>query len=303
MKIGFSTICCPTWDLKTIFEQVVRLGYDGIELRVLQGELHLPNHPDVAQNGDVLLEVCEKTKVDLVCLGSSASFGTRDKHIVADQKAQVREYVELAHRLRCPFVRVFTGDIPSGSSRDDTLGRSGEVLRDLAQFAGKHNVTLLVENSGDLSDSKDLWFLLDSVSHPALQACWNPINGRSVGDQASVAIPRLSSRLGMVHVTDATFEGLSMQGYQPLGEGNMGIARLVELLTGLVFGGYLMLEWPKLWNDSLADAGEVLPQASQYLRGLLSVERKPLPAYKGDKNATEFEERRQRIPARPGIDS
>ncbi len=65
----------------------------------------------------------------------------------------------------------------------------------------------------------------------------------------------------------------------------------------------LMLEWPKLWNDSLADAGEVLPQAIEYLRGLLNVERKPLPAYKGDKNPAKFEEVRQRAPARSGIDA
>ncbi len=298
MKVGFSSICCPTWDLKIIFEHAVRLGFDGIEFRGLQGELHLPNHPELAQNGDVLINVCQKSNVELVCLGTSASLGFKKKQVLGDHLAGVREHIQLAQKLRCPYVRVFSGDIPAGSNRYETLGRVTEALGDLARFAAQHKVTLLIENSGDLAASKDLWFLLDAVSHPALRACWNPVNGLSVGDRASVAIPRLSSRLGMVHVADATFDGLSMQGYQPLGQGNLEVPQLLELLTGITYEGYLMLEWPKLWDASLADAAEFLPQAIQYLRDLLNVERKPLSAYKGDKNAAKFADRPQRIPAR-----
>ncbi|MCH8881435.1 MAG: sugar phosphate isomerase/epimerase [Planctomycetes bacterium] len=295
MRVGFSTICCPTWDLKTVFEHAVRLGFDGLEFRGLQGELHLPNHVELARNGDVLFEVCQKTNVELVCLGTSASFGSRDKQVLGDNKAVVREHVELAQSLHCPYVRVFTGDIPGGSNRLGTLGRIVEALADLTHFAVRRKVTLLIENSGELSSSKDLWFVLDAVQHPGLAACWNPVNGLSIGDRASIAIPRLGSQLGLVHITDAAFAGSSMEGYQPLGEGDVDIPTLVELLTGITYDGYLMVEWPKLWDNSLADAETVLPKSVEYLRGLLNVERKPLSAYKGDKSPVTFADRRPSV--------
>lgn len=295
MRVGFSTICCPTWDLKTVFEHAVRLGFDGLEFRGLQGELHLPNHVELARNGDVLVEVCRKANVELVCLGTSASFGSRDKQVLGDNKAVVREHVELAQSLHCPYVRVFTGDIPGGSDRLGTLGRIVEALTDLAHFATRRKVTLLIENSGELASSKDLWFVLDAVQHPALAACWNPVNGLSVGDRTTIAIPRLGSRLGLVHVADAAFAGSSMEGYQPLGEGDVDIPTLVELLTGITYDGYLMVEWPKLWDNSLADAETMLPKSVEYLRGLLNVERKPLSAYKGDKSPATFADRRPSV--------
>lgn len=298
MKVGFSSICCPTWDLRTIFEHAVRLGVDGIELRGLQGELHLPNHPELAERGDVVVDVCRKTKVELVCLATSASFGFKKKQVLSDHQAAVREHIDLAARLHCPYVRVFTGDAPTGADRHKTLGRVAEALADLVHYASRRRVVLLIENSGDLSSSKDLWFLLDAVSHPALRACWNPVNGLSLGDRSSVAIPRLGSRLGLVHVVDAKFTGLTMEGYRPLGEGDIDVPLLLEWLTGIAYDGYLMLDWPKLWDPALTDPEKFLPMAVKYLRELLSIERKPLAAYKGDKNAPKLVSRSNKVAAR-----
>lgn len=296
MKIGFSSLCCPTWDFRTILEQTVLMGYDGIELRGLQGELHLPLHPELSQNSEAVVTACAAVKVDLYCLASSASFGSKNRQDIGDNKSIVREYIDLAERLACPYVRVFTGDVPTGASRYDTLGRIAETLADLAHYAGRHKVGLLVENSGDLASSKDLWFLLDAVSHPGLQVCWNPINGLSVQDRSSVAIPRLGIRAAMVHVGDARFDGGILQSYEQLGRGNVDLERMLELLQGVGFDGYLMVEWPKLWNDELAGPEVFLPAAVQFLQGLRGIERKPLSAYKGDKNKPSFAPTPTRIP-------
>lgn len=298
MKMGFSSICCPTWDLRTMIEQAVLLGFDGFELRGLQGQLHLPLHPELSQNSEAVVQACESTNVELVCLGTSAFFGHQKKQDAADQKAAVREYIELAEKLHCPFVRVFSGDVPAGSNRYNTLGRIAEALTDLAHLASRHKVALLIENSGDLAGSRDLWFLIDSISHPALQACWNPINGLSVRERSTIAVPMLGVKIGMVHVADAVFDDFVLQSYQELGAGNLGVERLVELLCGVGFDGYLMLDWPKLWNDSLAAPEAFLPKAAEFLKAQLNVQRKPLSAYKGDKNAPSYAERLQRVPTR-----
>lgn len=298
MKIGFSSACCPTWDLRTILEQAVLMGYDGVELRGLQGELYLPRHPELAQNTAAVVEACTSLNVELVSLGCSASFGSRKESEVEDNKAMVRDYVLLADRLHCPAVRLFTGDIPRGSNRYETLDRIQAALSELAAFAGRSKVTLLLENSGDLAGSRDLWFLLDAVSHPALRACWNPIHSLSVRERPTVAIPRLGVRLGMVHVADAVFEKGVLTGYVPLGQGNTELDRAIELLHGVAYDGYLVVEWPKLWDPALAEPEDFLPAAAAFLKQALSVERKPLSAYKGDKNAPKFGQLPRRMPAR-----
>lgn len=42
MKLGFSTLGCPSYSVDQVIELAVRSGYDGVELRFLRGEVNLP---------------------------------------------------------------------------------------------------------------------------------------------------------------------------------------------------------------------------------------------------------------------
>ena len=50
MRIGFSSLVCPDWDLATIVTKAAEYQFDGVELRGLKGELYLPGIPDLAGN-------------------------------------------------------------------------------------------------------------------------------------------------------------------------------------------------------------------------------------------------------------
>ena len=41
MKLAFSTLGCPDWDITRIAETAGQLGYDGVELRAVSGSLDL----------------------------------------------------------------------------------------------------------------------------------------------------------------------------------------------------------------------------------------------------------------------
>ena len=105
----------------------------------------------------------------------------------------------------------------------------------------------------------------------------------------TTSIPRLGARIGLVQLSDGKF-GVngSMEGYAPPGQGEIEIPRLIQLLKGIGFGGYLVVHWPKLWVPSLADADAVLPAAAQYIRPLIDETPIVLTAYKGDKNAPKY---------------
>jgi hypothetical protein len=46
MKLAFSTLGCPAWNIETVAETVVRYGYDAVEWRVVDGSILSPETPE-----------------------------------------------------------------------------------------------------------------------------------------------------------------------------------------------------------------------------------------------------------------
>ncbi len=292
MKMGFSSLVCPGWDLETIITEAQSFGFDGVELRGLQGELHLPLVPALAGQPDRVRQLFDEHNVELFCLGTSATLDSRRREEVARQKGTITEFIELAAGLGCPYVRLYVGEVQRRDHHRKALSRIAEALISLVPVASRHSVTLLVENGGDFPTSEDLWFLIDAVDHPAVRCCWNQCNARSVGERPTSSVPRLGNKIGLVHLCDATFDEYGvLLDYKPLGEGDVGIARLIELLRGIICDGHLVFEWPKMWIESLPAPQAALPEVARFLRERVDEKQPILSAYKGDKHAPKMAER------------
>lgn len=292
MKLAYSSVACPAWDLATMVANAKEHGFDGLELRGLEGQMYLPLAPQLASNPQKIARLMRDTGVQIVCLSTSCAFHMPDRKIVAENQQQAREYIDLASKLETPFIRVFGAEIPRArprllgfERRERVLSRIAAALREIADYAAERRVTVLIENSGDFRDSQAMWYLVDAVDSPALQCCWNPLAARTRGERPTTSIPRLAARIGMVHVTDAKFSGTTFESYTLPGQGDMEVPRLVQLLKGIGFQGCLCFEWPRLWNPGLADADKALPAAGKFLRERIDEKPIPMTAYKGDKNA------------------
>lgn len=285
MKIGFSSLVAPEWDLEKLVAQAKAYGFDGVELRGIQGQLHLPLVPELAGDPKATIDLFRSHGVDLVCLGTSASLGGLDRREVADQRAKLIETIELAASIECPLVRMFAGEIPARSTHQATISRVAAVLASVADVAARHRVTVVVENGGDMLGSRDLWFIADAVDHPAVRCCWNPCHAMACHERSTTAVPRLASRLSLVHVCDADFDDTgSLTQYQLPGKGQVDWPRTIDWLRGVVYRGYLVFEWPKLWVPSLAGPDAVLPAVAEFLRTRLDHRDAVLSAYKTDKH-------------------
>lgn len=286
MKIGFSSQVAPGSDLEALIEFATSSQFDGVELRGLRGELNLPLVPELAADPAAVRARFAEKGVELVCLGASANLSLARAHQAAKQKAFLTEYLELASALGCPFVRILPGDVPRNEGRRDVLSRLVERLLALAPVASRNHVTLLIENGGDFPGSDDMWYLMDALAHPSVRCCWNQCNAMTVRERATNSIPRLGSKIALVHVCDATFSEQGMlREYCSPGEGEVEIARMIDLLRGIAYRGYLVFDWPKLWIPSLPEPSSVLPAAAAFLRECVSAKQSILSAYKGDKNA------------------
>ncbi len=302
MKIGFSSVGCPNWDLPTLVNNAKAMGYHGVELRGLRGQMDLTLCPELTANPASTRAMFTEAGIELVCLSSSAAFHYRDRRRVADNQAEARQYIELAGKVGCPYVRVFGSEIPKRAflgyeSREVVLNRIATAVRELVPTALEHRVTLLIENSGDFVDSQAIWFLVDAAESPSVRACWSQFAALTRGETPSISIKRLGGMIGMVRLTDGKLASNGVESIEPPGKGDADVPLQVALLKGLAYDGFLMFDWPKLWNHSLADPETVFPEAQKYLQSLLSEKKVDLTAYKGDKNAPRFKLSREPQPA------
>lgn len=75
MKLSFSTLGCPDWEWEKIINEAYRLGYDGIEVRGVAGELFIPNIPQFQlQNIELTLRRLEEKTLKLYVLVLHANF-------------------------------------------------------------------------------------------------------------------------------------------------------------------------------------------------------------------------------------
>src|SRR5216117_760818 len=63
LPIAFSTLGCPGWTWPTVLDQADRLGYAGIELRGIQGDMDLTKRPELTGDG------LKRTRRDLEARG------------------------------------------------------------------------------------------------------------------------------------------------------------------------------------------------------------------------------------------
>jgi len=288
MKLGFSSLGCPSWDLETIIAQAAAMGFNGVELSGLQGQTHLPA---LRQDAKGVAGRFRDAGVELVCLATGNYFHWQDRGKLDEHKRQARESIELAGELGCPFVRVFGGEVARFEDKSVTVRCIVEALGGLAAEAAEREVTILLENQGDFATSRHAWYILDTVNHPAVRACWHPCHAQAAGDQPSVAIPRLGTRIALTHVVDGRFAANgTLEEYALPGAGAVDLGLTVDLLGGIGYDGYLMFDWPKSRVASLAAPEEAMPAALAKMKAMLAelAGIKELTAYKGDKNAPRY---------------
>ena len=283
MKLAFSNSLSPELDLDTLIELSQAWGYDGIQFAPRDGKLNLP------ADLPTLRRKLDEAGQTLVCLHAGALSGQPDRHGLGAATQHARECVALAAEIGSPFVSVSGCRVPAGMPKVRAAEQDTLALRTLANEAIRQGVTLLFENAGAFSSSQDAWFLRDAAGVPALRLCLNVVNARAAGDPPSVAIPRLAAATSLLRLGDAQFGAdHRVTGHVACGEGGLDVPRVVELLKGLAYEGWLCVHWPQAARKELPPAEELLPAAAKYLRGELDKPAVVLTAYSGDKNAPRF---------------
>jgi sugar phosphate isomerase/epimerase len=168
VKIAFSTLACPAWSLERVIEAAREYGYEGVELRLVDGELIHAGMPHAER--DRVRKAFAASNLPIVAVDTSIQIAT-DEPVAA------------------------IGGL-----------RARQVLGEAAGAAEKLGVTLALETHDHFSSSTRVAEVLDGLP-PAAAALWDVAHPYRMGQNCEAVLAALDGRIAHVHVKDARRDG------------------------------------------------------------------------------------------------
>ena len=271
MKLAFSTLGCPDWDVPQIAETAERLGYHGVELRAVGGSLNLLERPEFtsAQIRTTLNQFADRN-IEVCCVDTSCVFHSRDQRERSDQVDVAVAHAELAAALRAPFIRVFPDKIQNGATRKETLDYIVESLIEIAERLPA-GVTVALETHGDFARTESATEVVNLVNHWQVKLIWDVANSVAAGDSIEHASQTVQPFLCHIHLRDAR-PVQSSEHWLPVlaGHGKVSFEETLNAIANLSYTGYVSFEWEKYWHPEIEDPEVALPNFINTIRKLQS---------------------------------
>mgnify|MGYP001496022032 CR=1 FL=1 len=268
MKLAFSTVACPEWTLDRVASYGASGEYDGVELRSFgHGSTQIACDPAMTASAKVrsMLEGAGLAAASIAtgCRFDEVIFPPVIGRAFADTDRSVREAksaLHMAAAIESGFVRVFAFEHRKGGGAGSErliIERLG-MLADAARNTG---VKVVLENGGSYPGGADVARLIAEVNHPLLGAAYSPLAAAACEEDPILGVNALADRLWMVKLKDQR-DGNAC----PIGEGELNCRGLVEHLSANRFGGWVVIEWDRLWRPELSAPESVLAEAATRVR-------------------------------------
>jgi sugar phosphate isomerase/epimerase len=271
LPIAFSTLGCPNWEWKKILEQAAQHGYAAMELRGVGGEMDLPK--SLQFTGAKLkesLKDLDALGLKISDLGASARLGEIDPAKRAAQLDEARRFVDLAHQLQTPYVRVFGGKLANGQTMEDATKRIIAGFKELHEHVKGSGVTLLIESHDEFTTSESLLAILQGVNLPTAALLWDAhhtfVTG---GEQPAETFKKLSKFVRHTHLKDSK-PGDKDRRYVLTGTGEVPVRETVKVLASNGYKGYYCFEWEKKWHPEIEEPEIAIPQYAKVMREYLA---------------------------------
>src|SRR5579875_1152334 len=265
MRFAYSTLACPGRRLEEALELGTQAGYEGVELRLVDGELIDPSMS--AQDRRRVARSCSQAGLPVAAVDSSIRIAA-----AADPAAVLAEigvFLELAAEWGAPAVRVFGGELPEEpGARLERLAAAARLLERASDRAAELGVRIGVETHDAFLASATVAELLALVPSPWIGAVWDSHHPCRAGESAAQVYANIGSRLCLAQVKDAVRTGSGPRDWHlvPLGEGDVPVRDMLGLLFRGGYDGWVSVEWEKRWHPEIDEPETALPQHLRLLR-------------------------------------
>ncbi len=265
MKLAFSTLACPDWTFEQCVEAAQRSSYDGLELRLLDGEI-ITSALTKEQRRRVST-LAAQARLSIIGLDTSLRVAQTDANSSAEQIREGLALLELAHDLESPFMRVFAGP-PQDASEAAAIAGAVATLEPLVQRARELGVAITLETHDAFSSSAVVAQVLKHIQDPIVGALWDFLHPYRMGETAQETAQQLGGRLLHVHVKDGQRPEEQQTEWKLtlLGEGDVPMQEMLAALRANDYPGWVSVEWEKKWHPELVGPEIALPQHAAKLR-------------------------------------
>lgn len=275
MKLCFSSLGCPTWDLDTIIANARAYGYDGVDFRGLLNEIDVTKLPAFTTGVAETRHTFENAGLLVSGIASSITVCDPAKHPANIEEA--KRTIAVAHQLGCVNVRIYGGGDLKAHTREE-LARFGlDGVQSILALDGAGDLHWLFETHDNWIKSRDCRLLLDNIPNPAFGALWDIGHTPRVGGETpQETYEAIGPRVGHVHVKDALYDPkhpLAMADgwrYVIPGTGQLPLAEAIALLKAKGYNGWLMFEHEKRWHPELLEPQDIFPAFVSWARPLIA---------------------------------
>jgi sugar phosphate isomerase/epimerase len=273
LKLSFSTLGCPNWELERIAQAARAYGYAGVELRAVGGELDLLERPEF-QPGTVetTRRWLGEQSLSICCVDTSCKFDSLDANERSEQVDVAVRHTALAAALGAPLIRIFPDKIQEGATRNETRDNIALCLRDVAKH-GHTGVRVGLETHGDFARGHIAAEIIRLADHPNVAIIWDVANSLAAGDSIEEAAHEVGPYLAHVHLRDArTIAG--QEHWLPVlaGRGSVSFSDAVKALHNLEYDGYISFEWEKYWHPEIEEPEVALPDFVDAMKKVLATD-------------------------------
>ncbi|MEO5996506.1 MAG: sugar phosphate isomerase/epimerase family protein [Chitinophagaceae bacterium] len=253
--LSFSTLGCPDWPFEKIINFAKENGYEGVEIRTIQRQLDLPKIAAFSSAANITAtnNFVKDKGVKIVNLGASSALHHSN---VTERKKNIdeaKQFIDLAEKLKCPFIRVFPNDFPKDQEHAATIDLISKGLLELGEYAKGSHVTVLMESHGQVVKCDDLEIIMKNAEHQHVGLVWDIVNMWAVTKEPPAQVyQKLKKYVRHTHIKDLKLVDGKVQ-YVLLGKGESPIFEGIDVLSKDGYKGYFSFEWEKLWHPEIAE--------------------------------------------------
>jgi len=264
MKLAFSTLGCPEWSVEQIVETAKKCGYQGIELRGIQGAME----PDgmicfQPENRQKTLKTFRENGLELCVYGTSVHF--HDPATVEEHYQKALEALRFCAECGIPMMRIFGNEVQP-ETEEAQLVQIACYFEKLCHEAEKVNVKPLLEVHGNLTTIERLHYVAERVKSPAFGIIWDVGHTHAnYGMQFEKFYRALKPWIYHIHMKDAIHENGKLHHLCAVGEGHLPLREIVAMLEADGYQGFYSLEWEKRWHPELDEPEVVFPAYAEWM--------------------------------------
>ncbi|MCZ8514170.1 sugar phosphate isomerase/epimerase [Paenibacillus filicis] len=268
MKLSFTTLGCPEWDLDTIIRSAAEYGFDAIDFRGVGTEMNIYKLSAFSDSAQSTKKQIQAAGLRVSCFSSSVQLVSIEKF--GDYLAEIEAYAKLCALFGTRYIRVFGGKI-GDRDRAEALQAMVMHAERMGKIAKEYGAKLLLETHDDWTACGEVKRFMEQVDTEAYGVLWDVHHPyRMLGERPETTWEALGEWIDYVHVKDSLLTPDNPRGYQYclLGEGDVPLRNIIEVLERNGYNGYYTLEWEKKWHPDIEEPNVVFPHYVQKMRGM-----------------------------------